>query len=311
MNRKWIGIRVSAGLTIAGSLATLALGVLMVVSTRIAPQPTGPDVPPLPVATIGMVMAAIMAAFSGWGIWTAVAIFRRRGWARVSIIIFAMLLAFMGVGGGLAILVLQLPPQQEGAIDVARYWDAVRYGIAGFYGVLAALAAWWLVLFNLKSTKEYFAQGGPSEPGARPLSISVIAWFLLAGALFLVPSAAIRFPAFVFGTVITGWGAVAVYIVFAAANVYLGIGLLRLREQARLGTIVYMGVMALNSLLTMAPPGYAAKMQILQKEMPRFFPAGTPVQMPQPAWVFVVMGMVFVAIPVWFLVRRRDAFGKS
>jgi hypothetical protein len=42
----------------------------------------------------------------------------------------------------------------------------------------------------------------------------------------------------------------------------------------------------------------------------RLFPAGVPEQYPQPAWVFLLMGAAFVAIPIWFPVRRRAAFVK-
>src|ERR1017187_3364671 len=80
MARKWIGIRASGGLAIAGSLATLVLGGLMLVSMTLAPPPTGPAAPPFPMAAIGIAMASIFALFSGWGIWTAIAVFRRCGW---------------------------------------------------------------------------------------------------------------------------------------------------------------------------------------------------------------------------------------
>src|ERR1017187_2738627 len=126
MARKWIGIRASGGLAIAGSLATLVLGGLMLVSMTLAPPPTGPAAPPFPMAAIGIAMASIFALFSGWGIraapavfprrgsprggtgmagawflalfggwgfWPPIAIFRRRGWARISILIFAVLLS--------------------------------------------------------------------------------------------------------------------------------------------------------------------------------------------------------------------------
>jgi hypothetical protein len=46
------------------------------------------------------------------------------------------------------------------------------------------------------------------------------------------------------------------------------------------------------------------------RAMPKFFPAGTPAQMPQPTWIFMLIGVAFAAIPVWLLVRRRAAFGK-
>jgi hypothetical protein len=304
MHRKWIGIRASAGLAIAGSLATLAMGGAMLFSTLVAPPPTrGRAMPPFPLAAIGIVMAVVSACLCGWGIWTAIGIFRRRGWARISIVVFAGLLAFMGASGSLAILFITLPAQ-EGVSQ--RMMDALRWGVAGFYGVLAAIGVWWLVLFNLSSTKEYFAQDAPSEPPARPLSVSVIGWYLLISSFFLAAMAVARMPAFVLGAVVTGWGGLAVYTLFAGAQIYLGTGLLHLQEQARLGTIGYFCITALNSMLTV--PGFAAKMQIVQRAMPKLFPSGVPEQYPQPAWVFVLMGAAFVAIPIWFLVRRRAAF---
>jgi hypothetical protein len=307
MARKWIGIRASGGLSIAGSVATLLLGGLMLFSMTLAPPPRGPAAPPFPMAAIGVVMAAIFAIFSGWGIWTAVAIFRRRGWARISIMVFAVLLTFMGVGGGLAILVVQLPAQPN---VTQSTMNAIRWGMAGFYGMLAAIGVWWLVLFNLRSTKEYFVQEATSAPPARPLSVSLIGWYLLISSLFLAVPAVIRLPAFVFGAVVTGWAGLAVYTIFAATQVVLGAGLLRLREPARVGAIVYFCLMALNSMVTWALPGYEAKMQRMLREMPRLFPAGTPAQMPQPMWVLMLMGIAFMAIPVWFLVRQRAAFVK-
>ena len=307
MARKWIGIRVSAGLAIAGSLATLVAGGFMLLGMALAPRPTEPAAPPFPMAAVGIVMAATCVLFSGWGIWTAVGILCRRGWARVSIIIFAVLLTFMGAGGALAILVVQLPAQPN---VTQGMMDAIRWGMAGFYGLLAAIGVWWLVLFNLRSTKEYFVQEALSAPPARPLSISVIGWYLLISSPFLMVPMVIRLPAFLFGAVVTGWAGLAVYAVFAAAQVFLGAGLLRLREPARVGTIVYFCFTALNSVVTWALPGYEEKVQLVLREMPRFSAAGVPAQMPQPMWVFMLMGIAFVTIPVWFLVRRRAAFVK-
>ena len=97
MPAKWIAVRVSAGLAIAGSVVTLAFGLLMPVSMALAPPPAGPGAPPFPMMVVGILMALIFAAFAAWGIVTGIAIFRRRGWARISIMAFAVLLAIMGV----------------------------------------------------------------------------------------------------------------------------------------------------------------------------------------------------------------------
>lgn len=297
----------SGGVAVAGSLATLVSGGFMLVGMALAPPPTEPAAAPFPMAAIGIVMAAIFALFSGWGIWTAIGIFRRRGWARISILIFAVLLTFMGVGAGLAILVMQLPDQPN---ITPGMMAAIRWGMAGFYGLLAAIGVWWLVLFNLRSTKEYFLQEATGAPPARPLSVSAIGWYLLISSLFLAVPMVIRLPAFVFGAVLTGWAGLAVYAVFAAAQVVLGAGLLRLREPARVGAIVYFCFGALNGVVTWVLPGYEGRMQLMLREMPKFSPAGAPPPMPQPMWVFMLLGITFVLIPVWFLVRRRAAFVK-
>ena len=120
-------------------------------------------------------------------------------------------------------------------------------------------------------------------------------------------SAVFKIPAFVFGAVITGWGALAVYSAFTVAQLYLGSGILQLQEHARIGGIAYFCFCALNSL-TVTLTGWDSKMGILKREVPKLFPAGVPASMPQPAWIFGVMGTAFVAIPVWFLIRRRTAF---
>ena len=160
MERNWIAIWASAALMIAGSVAVLAaaLGGLMQGITPMAPQGrTGGAAPPLDV--IGMAISAILAVLSGWGIWTAVAVFRRRGWARAFMLIFASLAALIGAGGGLAILF------EPASAHAGHGMDALREVAGALCGGLAAIGVWWLVLFNLKSTKEYFAPNGPGEPG--------------------------------------------------------------------------------------------------------------------------------------------------
>ena len=140
----------------AGSLAVLA-GALGGLRAPTAGVP--------PVDSIDTAISAILAALSGWGIWTAVAVFRRRGWARVFMLIFAGLAALAGAGGGLAILF------EPASAHAGHGMEALREMAGALCGGLAAIGVWWLVLFNLKSTKEYFAQNAPSGPGARPVSV--------------------------------------------------------------------------------------------------------------------------------------------
>ena len=140
---------------IAGSLTAMAgaFGGWMQDIARMAPRaPTAGAAPPLD--DIDTAISAIVAALSGWGIWTAVAVFRRRGWARVFMLIFASLAALIGAGGGLAILC------EPASAHAGHGMLALREVAGALFGALAAIGVWWLVLFNLKSTKEYFAQNG-------------------------------------------------------------------------------------------------------------------------------------------------------
>ena len=298
----------SAGLAIAGSLLTFVIGILMPISMALAPPPAGPGAPPFPLMAVGIIMAVIFSAFALWGILTGIAIFRRRGWARISIMLFGILLAIMGAGGAVASFFIPVP-EQEG-VD-PRIMSTVRFGMAAFYLVLAAIGIWWLALFNKQTTRKYFAGVDPREdPGARPLSLSIIGWYLLLSSLMMAVSAVFKIPAFILGGVLTGWGALGVYSLFTVVQLYLGTGILHLQEHARVGGIAYFCFGALNSLLTMLPPGFDARMEILRREVPKLFPAGMTMQMPQPAWIFSLMGMAYVAIPIWFLVRRRAAFAN-
>ena len=296
----------SAVLTILGSAMTLLLAGLMLLAGFFAQPPQNTPPSPIPLKPMMAVMAAFFVALSAWGISTAIAVFLRRRWARISILVFAVLLTFMSAGGMLAILFVQLPTTSNS--DAARFMPVVRLGMAAFYGVLTSIGVWWLVLFNRSGTKEYFAGQGPVSESARPLSISVIAWYMLVGAAFMVLAAILRFPAVLFGAVLTGWVTLAVYGVWAAAQIYLGTGLLSLQQGARVGSIALFCFAAANGAVSMLGPGYAEMIRQMQIAMPKLFLAGTQTAMPGPMWVFALLATAGCAVPIFFLVRRRPAF---
>jgi len=304
MQPKWIAIRASAVISILGSVTCLLFAGLMLFTAFFAPPPPEAQPSPIPLKPVLAVIAAVAVACSAWGIATAVGIFLRRQWARISILVFASLLTLMCGGGVLAILFVPLPqtPEVQPAV-----FSIIRLSIALLYGALAAIGIWWLVLFNRPHAREYFAALEPMHERARPLSVSVIAWYLLIATPFVAAPLLLRLPAVVLGALISGPAAVAVYAAYAAIHVYLGLGLLSLREPARIGTIGYFGFAMLNSLVTFVKPGYAEVMRQMQSTMPRLFASGTP-PAAQPMWAFALMGAAVVAIPIYFLVRCREAF---
>jgi hypothetical protein len=305
MPRRWIGIRASAVLAILGGVATLLMAGMMVWSMFHARLPRDVAMPPVALKVIGAAMGVLFAGFGVWGIWTAVAIFRRRAWARISILVLAAFLAFMGACALLGVLLIPFPSTPGVS---ARVMERARWGIAAFYGALALIGAWWLLLFNTRAAKQYFAAREPARESARPLSIGIIGWYLLIGAVCTALAALLRMPAMLFGFILTAWSAVAVYTALTAVVIYLGAGLLRLREPARLWSIVYFCAVAANSLITVVRPGFTDRVQQIERSMPAFFPAAAAMPQLDKMWVFGLIGAAACAVPIWFLVRRRDAF---
>jgi hypothetical protein len=289
-------------LAILGSVATLLMAVMMTWTMFHAKLPRDLAMPPVALKVFGVVMGVFSAGLGVWGIWTAVGIFRRRGWARISILVLAALLTFMSASALLAVLVMPFPPTPGVS---ARIMENARWGMAASYGVLLSIGVWWLILFNRGATKQYFAEREPVRESARPLSIGIIGWYLLIGAIGTALGAVIRMPAMLFGLIVTGWSAVAIYAAYTAVVIYLGIGLLRLHERARLWSIVYFCAIAANTVVTLARPGI---MQQMQRAMPGFFPPAAAMPQLDRMWVYGLISAAAFAVPIWFLVRRRAAF---
>src|SRR5262249_19651119 len=134
---------------------------------------------------------------------------------------------------------------------------------------------------------------------------------LLIGVPFTASSAIFRFPAILFGIVLTGWAALALYAACAAAQIYLGTGLLRLREKTRVGTIGYLCFGAVNNAFSLVRPGYAEMIRQLQIAKPKFFPAGLATAVVDPIWLFALLPTAFCAVSIFFLVRRAPAFARN
>jgi hypothetical protein len=300
---RWIAVRASAAFSIAGSVATLVFAGIMGATLVVMPPRGAGPFPPAILQAAGGLAALMFAGFGAWGLATGVGIFRRRGWARISIVIFAAMVIFFGATGLAAMLLM---PQPDNPGVNARLAGEVRHAIEGFYVALALLGAWWLALFNRASARRYFAQGDGATETARPLSISAIGYYLLVGAAGTALCVALRVPALFFGAVVTGWTAMALYSAYTAIQVYLGSGLLQLDERARIWAIVYFVAGAANTLVLIAGPGFADRMRDLRGRFENVFNRDVAV-FPGGAGMALAIAAV-AAVPIWFLVRRRAAF---
>ena len=290
-------------LAILGSAATLLFGGLIALVVFSGLSRPGETASLLPFKPALFIIAGACLVLSAWGTSTGIAIFLRRRWARISILVFAGLLAVMNTGTMLFMLSVQLLAVVQNRPTEMAGWVGV-----GFNGVLAALGVWWLGLFNRSSSKAYFDSQAPLHERARPLSISVTAWCLWIGAAFMITAAILRSPAMLFGIILTGWVALVVYAALAAVQMYLGTGLLHLHEKARIAAIVYFCFGCVNLVVSLVGPGYAKIMSQVQAAMPRYLPAGVPPGLPGPTWLLALPTVAFYAVLIYFLVRRRAVF---
>ncbi len=298
-------IRSSAVAVILGSALILLLSLGMIAGLLLAPLRDTSALPPVVLRVAGVLVFLLFSGFSVWGIATGAAIFRRRAWARISMLIFAGLLLFFGATGVLIMLFAPLPAAGDADPHAA---ETVRRTLAAFYGVIALAGSWWLLLFGGRQARVYFAENGTAA-AARPLSISVIGWWLLAGAALSAINVALRMPVLHFGWLSTGWTAMGVWSAYAAAQVYLGSGLLQLDSRARVWAIVFFAFAGANGLTTLWLPENPQRTEAIQKQLEGVFRIANIPQFSMP-WLGAILCVVAVTVPVWFPIRRRAAFSN-
>jgi len=257
---------------------------------------------------VSVVMCFVMLGVAAWGITTSVGLFRVRGWSRWSILVFSALLAFMGGSTALMMGFIPLPPT-PGVSAQAMTW--IRIGVAVVYGVPALMGAFWLYYFNTARVRTQFGPGAFADgPGGRPLSVSIIAWMMLVGGAICIGGAFSPFPGMMFGLIFTGWAARALCLGFAAIEIWLGVGLLRLNPLSRVLAIAVFACTILNSALFAVLPGHSERLRAMIDSLPFKTPppAGfDPFASMAPS---LIIGSLVSVIPIWFLIARRQAFIK-
>jgi hypothetical protein len=287
---------------ILGSISTLLFATLAVASLfMVAPQSRPPNS-----AQSVIWVAAMWAALAGLGIWTSVGLFRLRSWARTSILVFAGFVAVLSIASLLMIMVVPIPPG-----FTADTGHTFRRMMAAIFGIPLAIAVWWLIQFNTKSTKAAFASPIAEAASPRPMSITVIAWASIVGAAFCLLPILMRMPAFLFGAIFNGWIAGVIYAFFAALSLYIGKGLLDLRERARILAIGWYGFSLVHLSLITLVPSLRDRMLELQRGFEQNQPNPIPFDEGMMTSVMLAFSAIVVATAIWFLVRNRAAFVRA
>jgi hypothetical protein len=157
--KRSISVTLSAIMVLIGSTLTIGTGLLAATSLLLKRGRTSPHPEPAAVALFGKLMIVLPGIC---GIATGLGLLFLKRWARISILIFAALLATMGLFTAPIILLIPFPATP--GLDESLL-SGIRIGIAAFYIVLAAIGIWWLVLFSRQSVKQQFFGGHPIENG--------------------------------------------------------------------------------------------------------------------------------------------------
>ena len=338
MNRS-VGVTVIAVLALLGSGLTLLLGILMAVVMAVAPVPTQPEFPASPAFFKVILLVASLAYLlpAVWGILTGIGLFRLKSWARISIIVFSVLLTLMGGFSALTVLLipfLPLPTADPSVMTVVRASSGVL--------CLAQLGIgiWCLVFFNRAKVKQQFVSlpdtvtvvpsqssylvGAHPAPAPSveqnvprgPISLTIIAWLLLVGCPFVPLNIALGAPAVLFTKVLVGWSAGLLNILVGLLLLYIGVGLLRLKSVARRVAVGYFMFTFVNSAVFFFAPGGRARLLDLMERQQAMFPwmrlwqSQFALRFDLTPFLVIgaCVGAVSLAVQLYFLITRKEAF---
>jgi hypothetical protein len=356
------GITVIAVLALIGSALMLGLAVLMAIVMIAVPTPTPTDFPfpPMFFKVFMIVLPLFYAAPAVWGIVTAIGLLQLKNWARISTIVFSVLLIVFGAFGMLTSMVFFLKPPPGNGLD-PRVLSSIGLAAAVFSLAQMGIGIWWMIFFNRAGVKAQFLPRYLQSPGSisgeapyrmdmphsatppppglappaglapplslpiaapnptvRPLSITIIAWYLLATCLFIPFSIALHAPAILFIAMLTGWRAVIFFLVYAALIIYTGTALLRMKPAGRLIGIGYFVFNFFNIGVFYLAPGSRARMTRfldLQQSMFPWMPsqADSPFHIDIMPFLIVgaIVGLALCLVPIYFLATAKPAFDKA
>jgi len=152
---------------------------------------------------------------------------------------------------------------------------------------------------------------GVISPYTRPLSITLIAWYLLISAFVGVLGLSVNPPVFFLGNFFRGTIASLLMLALALVQSLIGFGLLKLRPWGRTLAIYYFQFLIFNSLTTVLIPGTQARFEQAMNDMLQDMQGVSGTAAPAmhfPIWYGVVFAVPLLGLLLWIVVSRKEVF---
>lgn len=150
-------VTIASVCSLAGSALSLGLGIISALAVVNA-RKSNPDLNE-PVVLGGVVIGTTFLIVPAiWGVATSVGLLRLKSWARISILVFSVLLAITGVCGAVSFPIAAAASSPGSPASLAL----PRFGIGAFYVTLSGIGIWWFALFTRPSVRQQYVGYTPS-----------------------------------------------------------------------------------------------------------------------------------------------------
>jgi hypothetical protein len=328
-----VGVTVSAVVVFVGSAFTILCGAALVLGSLATLHSREALGAAANIPLVLAVEAVFFFGFGGWGVASGVGLLKTKEWGRISLLVYAVMLVFFSVVGAAAMAVVPFPEDMASDPNLpANFIVMLRVGFVLFFAVFAALGGFWIYFFNTRDVKAQFLALQPvmgytatgayaGIPGggvgvvqrARPLSITIIAWYLLGtsalAALFFavrgVRHPGVGIPMWFLGFALYGRLGASAFVTLTVAHAVGAIGLLRTKMWGLYTTIGTQWLAAMNIVLVVAVPANRAKFaQMVEAASSSHSHLQAPLM--YPAWIGMAVTLPITVVILWFLITGRE-----
>lgn len=240
-----------------------------------------------------------------WAITSGVGLVKVKEWARISAVIMGALLCFISLV--LVAVAAVIPLRQEPTLAQADL-ELVRAVAVGIFALPAAAAAWCVFYLTRKNVTSQFQPLDTSQAmRARPISVAIVAWYLLISAIYGIWFLLVPTPTFLFSILLTGRAAHLMLVLYGILHIIMAVGLLKLQNWARVTTISYFLFFALNNLVSTLLPGNSDRFRAAMGAYRRAL-GSSPGRAHAPHWIGLLISILLAVAVTWVLVTRKHAF---